>query len=311
MAPTLFRLIARELEEKRDGNSFESSGLSSSRLYIIIFSAAGALLLGVILWYAIRTLRRRMQGKTYSRRDAPLISVQGDGGKVERPVTRDREPSSSASVVPPTKGPPLPHTYIASTVVLPQRAPISPEGITKYNSASGVFTRPFVPTPDSPYTPNRLSSPSHRLSFMFPSQRSSYASTTDGDAAVLSAFPPPPCKRFSGLSALTARALMSPQPAGQLVRQVFTPVLPDELRLTRLGECLTVVKSFDDGWCIASRARYCPPYPESSCTSKVDSNGVELGAVPAWCFIKPVNGLRSERPFRRSSLGITMDVDIS
>jgi hypothetical protein len=218
------------------------------------------------------------------------------------------------SVVLPTKGPPLPHTYIASTVVLPQRAPISPEGITKYNSASGVFSRPFVSTPESPYTPNRLSSPSHRLSLIFPSQRSSYASTTDGDAAVLSAFPPPPCKRFSGLSALTARALMSPQPGGQLVRQVFTPVLPDELRLTRLGECLTVVKSFDDGWCIASRARYCPPYhlnPESPYTSKIDSNGVELGAVPAWCFIRPVNGLCSERPVRRSSLGITMDVGMT
>src|ERR1700733_4004211 len=98
MAPTLFRLIARE--ETRDGNSFESSsGLSRSRLYIIIFSAAGALLLGVILWFTIRTLRRRMQGKNYSRRNAPLISVQGDGEKIEYPATRDRKPSLPESVI--------------------------------------------------------------------------------------------------------------------------------------------------------------------------------------------------------------------
>jgi hypothetical protein len=104
---------------------------------------------------------------------------------------------------------------------------------------------------------------------------------------------------------------MSSQPEGQPVRQIFTPVLPDELRLTRLGERLTVVKSFDDGWCIASRAKYCPPYrsnTESHHTPKPDANGVELGAVPAWCFLKAVNGLRSERPIRRSSLGILMDV---
>jgi hypothetical protein len=104
---------------------------------------------------------------------------------------------------------------------------------------------------------------------------------------------------------------MSPQLGGQLVRQIFTPVLPDELLLTRLGERLTVVKSFDDGWCIASRAKYCASYhgnPELPHTSNADANGIELGAIPAWCFKTPMKGLRSERPIRRSSLGITMDV---
>jgi hypothetical protein len=202
---------------------------------------------------------------------------------------------------------------MASTIVLPQRALISPEGITKYNGASGRFSRPFGPSSANPLTSDSLSPSNHRISVVPSSQRSSYASTTDGDAAVLSEFPPPPFKRFSGLSALSAKALMSPpQQEGQLVRQIFTPVLPDELRLTRLGERLTVIKSFDDGWCVVSRAIYCPSYhrnTESACTSTLDAKSVELGTVPAWCFTKPVNGLRSERPIRRSSLGITTDVD--
>ena len=213
----------------------------------------------------------------------------------------------------PIKGPALSRTYMASTIVLPQRALISPEGITKYNGASGRFSRPFGPSSANPHTSDSPTPSNHRISAVPPSQRSSYASTTDGDAAVLSEFPPPPFKRFSGLSALSAKALMSPQQQGQLVRQIFTPVLPDELRLTRLGERLTVVKSFDDGWCVVSRAKYCPSYhrnAESACTPVPDAKSVELGAVPAWCFTKPTNGLRSERPIRRSSLGITMDVDV-
>jgi len=36
---------------------------------------------------------------------------------------------------------------------------------------------------------------------------------------------------------------------------------------------------------------------------------VELGVVPAWCFLKPVKGLRAERPVRSTSLGITVQMD--
>jgi hypothetical protein len=34
-----------------------------------------------------------------------------------------------------------------------------------------------------------------------------------------------------------------------------------------------------------------------------------LGVVPAWCFLKPVKGLRAERPVRSTSLGITVQMD--
>lgn len=87
--------------------------------------------------------------------------------------------------------------------------------------------------------------------------------------------------------------------------------MPDELLLTSIGEQLRVVQSFDDGWCVVGRKNglvlqtakslfKSPPLPE---------NDVELGVVPAWCFIKPMNGVRVERPVRSSSLGITVNME--
>lgn len=81
------------------------------------------------------------------------------------------------------------------------------------------------------------------------------------------------------------------------VRQLFTPILPDEPTLA-LGERVAIVRSFDDGWVIIARDRpYGPP------------GDVELGTVPSWCFVKPMKGLRSERPVRSTSLGVTVNVD--
>lgn len=39
------------------------------------------------------------------------------------------------------------------------------------------------------------------------------------------------------------------------------------------------------------------------------SGDVEMGAVPAWVFVKPVKGLKAERPMRSSSLGVTVEMD--
>lgn len=98
--------------------------------------------------------------------------------------------------------------------------------------------------------------------------------------------------RCSTASASSALAQMSKRK----VRQTFNPVLPDELVISD-GERLTVLHSFDDGWCIVGRP------------SLGSSEDVELGAVPAWCFIQPVLGLRTERPRRRTSLGVTTHLD--
>jgi hypothetical protein len=80
------------------------------------------------------------------------------------------------------------------------------------------------------------------------------------------------------------------------VRQLFDPVLPDEF-VVSLGERLTVMQSFDDGWCVVGRP------------GMVNKDEVELGAVPAWCFLRPVKGLRAERPMRIGSLGVTVQLD--
>ena len=94
------------------------------------------------------------------------------------------------------------------------------------------------------------------------------------------------------------------------VRQLFEPVLPDEL-LPSLGEQLTVVQSFDDGWCVVGRANSTFIHTAKSLfkpSSEPDQN-IELGVVPAWCFLKPVKGLRAERPIRSTSLGVTINMD--
>ena len=80
------------------------------------------------------------------------------------------------------------------------------------------------------------------------------------------------------------------------VRQLFSPVLPDELVIS-LGEKVTVVESFDDGWCIVGRDSFINPAD------------VEMGAVPAWCFVKPVKGLKASRPMRTTSLGVTVQIE--
>jgi hypothetical protein len=83
---------------------------------------------------------------------------------------------------------------------------------------------------------------------------------------------------------------------GRKVRQLFSPVLPDEL-VVSLSEKLMVIKTFDDGWCIVGRDSFLKP------------GEAEMGAVPSWCFIKPVKGLKASRPLRTTSLGVTVEIE--
>ncbi|KAJ6505931.1 hypothetical protein DFH09DRAFT_1265101 [Mycena vulgaris] len=118
--------------------------------------------------------------------------------------------------------------------------------------------------------------------------------------------------RFSVIS--SSSSVDSTPTAGlpRKTRQLFNPVLPDELLLS-LGERLTVVQSFDDGWVVVGRstggfAASAKSMFKSSSGAPAESD-VELGVVPAWCFLKPVKGLRAERPVRSTSLGITVQMD--
>ena len=67
---------------------------------------------------------------------------------------------------------------------------------------------------------------------------------------------------------------------------------------------MTIMQSFDDGWCVIAREA---PFGDKSAAAA--ESEVELGTVPAWCFVKPMKGLRSERPIRGSSLGVTVKTE--
>lgn len=107
--------------------------------------------------------------------------------------------------------------------------------------------------------------------------------------------------RGSTLSALqespsTASALPKIQPGMHVVKVAFTALLPDEISL-EVGDRVTVVDVYDDGWCV------------------VLSSGAEvvMGAVPAYCFAdadadKP-EGFEHTRPERKGSLGVKVELE--
>lgn len=80
---------------------------------------------------------------------------------------------------------------------------------------------------------------------------------------------------------------------------VFHPLLPDELLLkSPVPETVTVLETYDDGWCIIAR---------------MNLGELEVGAVPEWVF-----GLKegedetfgTMRPMRSTSLGVTVDLKV-
>jgi hypothetical protein len=165
------------------------------------------------------------------------------------------------------------------------------EDIIRYHHENGTMTRPFSNAASSTLAPSTPLSTSHPR----PVSIVSYTSS-DGPRSPLRnsffSFVHRPLSTVSSFSAAsTFRGV-----EGRKVRQLFSPVLPDELVLS-LGEKVTVVKSFDDGWCIVGRDSFVKP------------GEVEMGAVPAWCFVKPVKGLKASRPMRTSSLGVTVQMD--
>ena len=180
---------------------------------------------------------------------------------------------------------------IDSTVILPQKALLHPA------VPRTALPRPFTRTSAS----FALSAAGPRLSNLnsfgpreLPQSRNSFMSTNSyGRNSFMSA-----TSTISTTSGTTRK-----------VRQKFEPVLPDEL-LPLLGERLTVVQSFDDGWCVVGRENSIFVRTAKSLFKTQEPGGnIEIGVVPAWCFLKPVKGLRAERPIRSSSLGVTVNME--
>jgi hypothetical protein len=176
---------------------------------------------------------------------------------------------------------------IDSTVILPQKALLVPQP---------ALPKPFTRTPTSiaPSAGARLADMNSFGPRELPHARNSFMSTN----------------RYSEISWISGTSTVSTTSGTtRKVRQQFEPILPDEL-LPLVGERLTVVQSFDDGWCVVGRENSTFVHTAKSLFKPQEPGGnIEIGVVPAWCFLKPVKGLRAERPIRSSSLGVTVNME--
>ncbi|KAG6865900.1 hypothetical protein C0991_010733 [Blastosporella zonata] len=246
---------------------------------------AGGVVLGMAIWLFIAVLRKRASAKRRSIRNGAFLSVRGLVN-VDAPSLLEKTPVN-------------PPAFPRQDVTLPDRVlqrPTrvhTPDDVINYHRQSGTFPKPFS------FALSAASGPPSRpgrgdQSRQSASLRESIFSVSTGS-------------RFSVHSSNSSVDTNPTTGTARKVRQIFDPVLPDEL-LIRAGESLTLVQSFDDGWCIVGRENSTLVANAKSLfrPNTVAGDGIELGVVPAWCFIRHAPGLRAERPIRSTSLGITV-----
>ncbi|KAJ3838320.1 hypothetical protein EV361DRAFT_847254 [Lentinula raphanica] len=277
-------------------DSANDNGSSLSPIYIAGISLIGAIVFGVVLWLTIRQLRKRSKNRRESERGAAFLSVHG--------VVRDGQEKESQSESPHVPTGLFSRAQLTPSVVLPDKtlprpAPSAPPAeIIEYHQQSGNMPRPSMVSQPFSFALNASSESTHRPRS---GDRGSWISFMSGTGSGRS--------RFSVLS--SASSIDSSPTTGTIrkIRQVFSPVLPDEL-LVSLGEKLNVIQSFDDGWCVVGKeGGNTLGQSKSLFKPSNQDNNVEIGVVPAWCFLKPVVGLKGERPIRSSSLGITVQIE--
>lgn len=253
----------------------------SRTIYIVGFTLAGLLAAISIVWLALRFFRRKLQAKRAEERGAAFLNVRGVVREMNEPVSQF--PGQPTTIVFPQK------------VIVPRPAQVASPSRHDHLSSSELPAASAAPLP----RPRALSNlnPSHP-------RHSCGSSVVSGH---LSPRLPPGLR--SSHSRESSRSSASHQ--ARSVRQFFQPVLPDELPLSRVGEQLHILQSFDDGWCLVAqnnsrRSRSSLSiFNPSRLSAGVESSGdnVQLGFVPAWVFVKPTKGLRVERPIRSSSAG--------
>ncbi|KAL1747132.1 hypothetical protein HDZ31DRAFT_32606 [Schizophyllum fasciatum] len=292
----------------------EGFGANVAGLVVIV-----VLVLGISICLAVRYVRNRNK-------------PAAEDTQSTQPGSHSMSSLSSSSQNEKKDGNPSMNTFsreqLTRSVVLPQGT-IQPrpqrqsrQEILDFYRQSGSFPKPFHTTAPS-------SSSAGSRSSVFSASRSSLAlaspSAPSPSAPARSSMLNPNAPRHSFVSAQSSAgsrySVMSgyssaPSAAGaslaghaRKVRQLFDPVLPDELVL-RLHERVALLQAFDDGWCVV--AREAAPAVAGAGTSlfrPADAGAADMGVVPAWVFIKPVKGLRAERPIRSTSLGITVRID--
>jgi len=278
----------------RDDSLSPSSSLGPT--YIAGIALAGVIVLGLAIWLGIRRYRSRAQAKREKVRIAAFTPIRG----IYKESKTEKEPLPENFKA--IEGATFSREQLTRSVVLPDKVLTRPtrgatnDDILDFHRQSGTFPKPFtfaLTANSFPSAPSGDGSP--RSSWV----RYSNASSINN--------------RFSVISSSSSVDSTPTTGSPRKVRQLFNPVLPDELLLTSLGERLTVVQAFDDGWVVVGRsnggfASTAKSMFKSSSGAPAESE-VELGVVPAWCFLKPVKGLRAERPVRSTSLGITVQMD--
>ncbi|KAF8206527.1 hypothetical protein K438DRAFT_1756527 [Mycena galopus ATCC 62051] len=255
--------------------------------YITGIAVAGAVVLCLFIWLGIRRYRKRAQAKREATRAASFTPIRG--------VYRSEPEKNSPLHIHGT----FSREQLTRSVVLPQKAltrlerAVRDEEILDFHRQSGTFPKPFSFALSAP-----ASDGASRSSWVRYSGTSSLGTNN----------------RFSVISSSSSVDSIPTAGMPRKVRQLFSPVLPDELLLTSLGERLTVVQAFDDGWVVVGRTHsngsaLAQPKSLFKSSAPTEGDAVELGVVPAWCFLKPVKGLRAERPVRSTSLGITVQMN--
>ncbi|KXN91711.1 hypothetical protein AN958_12563 [Leucoagaricus sp. SymC.cos] len=311
--PTL-ALFSRSSNPNPVSTAQDNGGISA--MYIVGFAIAGTVFLVLVMWLGAFLYRRRRAKRRRDQVGAAFLSVRG--------LVKEDEPYLEKSAYSNNTSPgSFSRSNLNSGVVLPSKALIktSPEQlraerdfIIAHHRQSNNLPKPFT-FALSP--PPALNAGNERLSV------ARNSSALDSRMSRFSV--------FSAASSFNESITSTTTNGGagrsvRKVRQTFSPVLPDELFIT-LGEQLMILQSFDDGWCVVGReSGILMPQPKSlfggsrssrSMTPMLFGHGVgttsggnvELGMVPAWCFLKPVKGLRAERPIRSSSLGVTVQMD--
>ncbi|KAI9568288.1 hypothetical protein HD554DRAFT_795433 [Boletus coccyginus] len=246
---------------------------------------AASLFAGVIIFIALLCLlclSRSKRSRAYKKRNTTSFRVRG----VVRQTMTESNPSLTSIPSFSCNGP-------TTSIVLPK------ESVTRNPYSNGLSDKAAIlsqPTPScSPYTPSLHPLPPTRaISILNPVHPRHGRSSSGFSGYAKYSFP-------SGLSSRLSSASFVSSSRARRVHQPFESVLTDELAL-RCGECLTVLRSFDDGWCVV--ARDTSRYSRASLATgmKNDGDNVDVGLVPTWVFTKPLEGNASVRPFRSTSL---------
>ncbi|KAG9314921.1 hypothetical protein JVU11DRAFT_4029 [Chiua virens] len=264
----------------------------SDNNYLTIFLLAGLICIAVslgLLWF----LRYRVNKRRAEAQGAPHFLVKGIIGPMA-----EVNPSAKSSP------PPFDRSALTASIIMPKKS------ITKPTSRSLSDKAPVLPRferspPPSPVAYQRSSSiPSsptlrpHSTSLLNPAcPRLSRCSSTSGFSAY--AQPPPSPGYDSRPPSISSFSPSRPR----RVHQIFEPTLPDELSVSRRGEYVTVLQSFDDGWCLIGRDAS-PSSRISNISAWIATNNdhVDVGLVPAWVFIKSHKGITFTPPIRNTSV---------